>query len=91
MEETGLQHFLNSKLPVYFEVGSAKMYISDILSLGQGSVLELQRKVGEALNIYVGKNKVAEGEVVVMPDGAFAARVIKVLPVTEEMRQTIKT
>jgi len=88
-EETGLEHFLNSKLPVTFEIGKTEMLIHDVLSLSSSSVIELDRKVGEPLDVYVGEELVAKGEVVVLPDGIFAARVIKVLPITGEMETAL--
>jgi flagellar motor switch protein FliN len=84
---TGLEHFLNSRLPVTFEVGKTEMSIHDVLSLGQGSIIELHRMVGEALSIYVGEELVAKGEVVVTPDNTFGARVVKVLPIAGEMNK----
>lgn len=82
---SGLDHFLNSKLPVTFEIGNTEMLIHDVLSLNTGSVIELNRLVGQALDIYVGEEIVAKGEVVVMPDSTFGARVIKVLPIAAQM------
>ncbi|MCP4749974.1 MAG: hypothetical protein GY866_03715 [Proteobacteria bacterium] len=84
---TGLDHFLNSKLPVTFEVGKTEMLIHEVLSLGQGSVIELHRLVGQALDVYVGEELVAKGEVVIMPDHTFGARVVKVLPIAGEMTE----
>ena len=86
-QATGMDHFLNSKLPVIFEIGKTEMLIHDVLSLNLGSVIELHRLVGQALDVYVGEELVAKGEVVVMPDSTFAARVIKVLPITEQMNK----
>jgi flagellar motor switch protein FliN len=82
---SGLDHFLNSKLPVTFEIGNTDMLIHDVLSLNTGSVIELNRLVGQALDIYVGEEMVAKGEVVVMPDSTFGARVIKVMPIAGQM------
>jgi len=82
---SGLDHFLNSKLPVTFEIGNTDMLIHDVLSLNTGSVIELNRLVGQALDIYVGEEMVAKGEVVVMPDSTFGARIIKVMPVAGQL------
>lgn len=86
-QATGLDHFLKSRLPVVFEIGKTDMLIHDVLSLSLGSVIELHRLVGQALDIYVGEELVAQGEVVVMPDHTFGARVLKVLPIAEQMNQ----
>lgn len=65
-------------LTVTFEVGRAKMSISDLLSLGQGSVLELHRLVGEDLDVFVNGKLVARGEVVVYKE-KFGARITEII------------
>ncbi len=49
-------------------LGRARLGISDLLQLAPGSVLELDRKVGEAIDIYVNDRLVARGEVVLVED-----------------------
>jgi flagellar motor switch protein FliN len=49
-------------------LGKAEMPVSHLLKLGRGAVIELDRKVGEAIDIYVNNRLVARGEVVVMED-----------------------
>jgi len=49
-------------------LGRAKMEVGELLKLGPGAVLELDRKVGEAIDIYVNNRLVARGEVVLVED-----------------------
>jgi flagellar motor switch protein FliN/FliY len=49
-------------------LGRAKMDIGDLLRLGPGAVLELDRKVGEAIDIYINNRLVARGEVVLVEE-----------------------
>ncbi len=49
-------------------LGKATMQVSSLLKLGRGAVIELDRKVGEAIDIYVNNRLVARGEVVVVED-----------------------
>jgi flagellar motor switch protein FliN/FliY len=49
-------------------LGRAHLSVAQLLQLGQGSVLELDRKVGEAIDIYVNNRLVARGEVVMVDD-----------------------
>jgi flagellar motor switch protein FliN/FliY len=49
-------------------LGKATMQVSQLLKLGRGAVVELDRKVGEAIDIYVNNRLVARGEVVVVED-----------------------
>jgi len=49
-------------------LGRTRMDIGDLLRLGPGAVLELDRKVGEAIDIYINNRLVARGEVVLVED-----------------------
>lgn len=49
-------------------LGKAQMSVSQLLKLNKGAIIELDRKVGEAIDIYVNNNLVARGEVVVVDD-----------------------
>jgi flagellar motor switch protein FliN/FliY len=49
-------------------LGRSTMQVSQLLKLGRGAVVELDRKVGEAIDIYVNDRLVARGEVVVVED-----------------------
>ena len=60
-------------------IGRTTMEVSKLLELGEGSVLELDRRVGEAIDIYVNSRLVARGEVVVVDDrlGVTMTEIIK--------------
>ena len=60
-------------------LGRASMTVAQLLQLGQGSVLELDRKVGEAIDIYVNNRLVARGEVVIVDErlGVTMTEIIK--------------
>jgi|SRR6476469_9150998 flagellar motor switch protein FliN/FliY len=60
-------------------LGRARMQVGDLLKLGPGQVLELDRKVGEAIDIYVNNRLVARGEVVLVEDklGVTMTEIIK--------------
>ena len=49
-------------------LGRATMQVSQLLKLGRGAVVELDRKVGEAIDIYVNNRLIARGEVVVVDE-----------------------
>ena len=49
-------------------LGKSTMEVARLLRLGKGAVVELDRKVGEAIDIYVNNRLVARGEVVVLDD-----------------------
>jgi flagellar motor switch protein FliN/FliY len=60
-------------------LGRARMDVGELLRLGPGAVLELDRKVGEAIDIYVNNRLVARGEVVLVEDklGVTMTEIIK--------------
>jgi flagellar motor switch protein FliN/FliY len=60
-------------------LGRARMDIGELLKIGPGTVLELDRKVGEAIDIYVNNRLVARGEVVLVEDklGVTMTEIIK--------------
>jgi len=60
-------------------LGRATMQVSQLLKLGRGAVVELDRKVGEAIDIYVNNRLVARGEVVVVDErlGVTMTEIIK--------------
>ena len=60
-------------------LGRARMHVGELLKLGPGTVLELDRRVGEAIDIYVNNRLVARGEVVLVEDklGVTMTEIIK--------------
>ena len=60
-------------------LGRARMDVGDLLKLGPGTVLELDRRVGEAIDIYVNNRLVARGEVVLVEEklGVTMTEIIK--------------
>ncbi len=60
-------------------LGRASLSVAQLLQLSQGSVLELDRKVGEAIDIYVNNRLVARGEVVIVDErlGVTMTEIIK--------------
>ena len=60
-------------------LGRARMEVGELLRLGPGAVLELDRKVGEAIDIYVNNRLVARGEVVLVEEklGVTMTEIIK--------------
>ena len=60
-------------------LGRSRMQVADLLKLGPGKVVELDRKVGEAIDIYVNDRLIARGEVVLVEDkiGVTMTEIIK--------------
>ncbi len=66
-------------LPISIELGRTSMTVQEVLQLGRGSVIELDRLAGEPVDIFVGDRRVAEGEVVVLGEN-FGVRITRILP-----------
>ncbi|MBN8647638.1 MAG: flagellar motor switch protein FliN [Caulobacterales bacterium] len=68
-------------VPVHVKavLGRAKMDVASLLELGSGSLIELDRKVGEAIDIFINNRLVARGELVVVDDhlGVTMTEIIK--------------
>ena len=84
-EVINLEFLLDIKLHVTFEVGRSKMLISDLLTLGQGSVIELHRLVGDELDLMINGKLVAKGEVVVVNE-KFGCRINQIIPPEDRIK-----
>jgi flagellar motor switch protein FliN len=75
--EVPLGMLLDLSLPVSIELGRTSMTVQEILRLGRGAVIQLDRLAGEPIDIYVGDRKFAEGEVVVLGEH-FGVRISRI-------------
>jgi flagellar motor switch protein FliN/FliY len=75
--EVPLGMLLDLSLPVSIELGRTSMTVQEILRLGRGAVIQLDRLAGEPIDIYVGDRKFAEGEVVVLGEH-FGVRIVRI-------------
>lgn len=76
--EVPIGMLLDLTLPVSIELGRTSMTVQEILRLGRGSVIQLDRLAGEPIDIYVGDRRFAEGEVVVLGEH-FGVRITRIL------------
>ncbi len=63
-----LEAVYNISVTVSAVLGNATMQVSQLLKLGRGAVVELDRRLGEAIDIYVNNRLIARGEVVMVDD-----------------------
>lgn len=75
------------ELDVTVELGRTEMYIEDVLRLGVGSVVELNKLAGDPVDVYVNEQLVARGEVLVLNDN-FCVRINDILSPLPELEQT---
>ena len=85
VKEANLDLILDIPLSVTVELGRSKMLINDLLQLGQGSVVELTKLVGEPLEVLVNDKLVARGEVVVVNE-KFGVRLTDIVTPMERVK-----
>ena len=84
--EVNIEAILDVPVTLSMEVGRTRIPIRNLLQLTQGSVVELERGAGEALDVFVNGTLVAHGEVVVIND-KFGIRVTDVVSPAERIRK----
>ena len=84
-ETKSMDLILDIPLTVAVELGRSKMLINDLLQLGQGSVIELTKLVGEPLEVLVNQKLVARGEVVVVNE-KFGVRLTDIVSPMERVQ-----
>ncbi len=80
-----LDLLMDISLPVTIELGRTEMLIRDVLELGPGSVIELQKLSGEPVDLYINDKQFALGEVVVI-DENFGIRITELLSVEDRIK-----
>lgn len=81
----GLDLILDIAMPVTVELGRTRMLIRDILALGPGSIVELDKLAGEPVDLLVNDRAIAKGEVVVI-DENFGIRLTQIAQAAERLR-----
>lgn len=85
-KERNLQLILDIPLKVTVELGRTKMAVSDLLNLGQGSVVELSKLAGEPMEVLVNDKLIARGEAVVVNE-KFGVRLTDIISTKERVEQ----
>lgn len=81
-----LDFILDIPLDVSAELGRTRLLINELLQLGQGSVVELNKLAGEPLEVYVNGKLVARGEAVVINE-KFGVRLTDIISPIERVKQ----
>ncbi len=84
--EVNIEAILDVPVTMSMEVGRTRIPLRNLLQLTQGSVVELERGAGEALDVFVNGTLVAHGEVVVIND-KFGIRITDVVSPAERIRK----
>ncbi len=81
-----IEFLLDIPLDVSVELGRTRMQIKELLQLGQGSVVELEKLAGEPMEVIVNGKLIARGEVVVVNE-KFGVRLTDIVSPSERIRQ----
>lgn len=81
-----LDFIMDIPLTLNVELGRSQLLISELLQLGQGSVIELTKLAGEPMDVFVNQRLVARGEVVVVNE-KFGVRLTDVVSTTERVNK----
>ncbi len=79
---------LDVPLKMNVTLGKTKMLIKDLLQLGQGSIVELDKIAGDPMDIFLGEKLIARGEIVVVNE-MFGVRITDIVSTTERI-ETLK-
>ena len=80
-----LDFILDIPLGLSVELGRTKMLVNDLLQLGQGSIVELNKIAGEPLEVFINRKLVARGEVVVVNE-KFGVRLTDIVSPMERVK-----
>lgn len=86
LKDKNLQMILDIPLRVTVELGRTKMPVSELLNLGQGSVIELNKLAGEPMEVFVNDKLIARGEAVVVNE-KFGVRLTDIISTRERVEQ----
>ncbi len=84
-EARELDFILDIPLELSAELGKTKMLVNDLLQLGQGSIIELNKLAGEPLEVYINRKLIARGEVVVVNE-KFGIRLTDVITPVDRVK-----
>ncbi|MCL5780222.1 MAG: FliM/FliN family flagellar motor C-terminal domain-containing protein [Firmicutes bacterium] len=84
--KTSLAHIEDVKVTISAELGEIMLKFREVLNLDVGSVIDLEKSAGDAINVYVNDKKAALGEIIVVND-SFAVRINKLIPPKKVRRE----
>lgn len=85
-DESSLDIIMDIPLEVSVELGRVKMQVRDVVELGAGSIVEIDKAAGEPVDVLVNGRLVARGEVVVIDDN-FGVRITEILSIQERLQK----
>lgn len=85
-QERGLDFLYDVPLQISVEVGRSKILLKDLLKMGEGYIVELDKLAGDPLDLYVNSRLIAKGEAVMVGD-KFGIRLTDVVSAVDRVEQ----
>ena len=85
ISDSGMELIMDVEVPISARFGKKQMLLEEILKLGQGSLVELDRAVEDPVELLVNQKLLATGEVVVI-DGHYAIRITEIVSPAERIQ-----
>jgi flagellar motor switch protein FliN/FliY len=86
---TQLDLVMDIRLPIRIELGRTRMLVRDVVKLGNGSIIELNKLSGEPVDVFINEKKFARGEVVVIEEN-FGVRITEILRVEQRLEHLVE-
>lgn len=84
--ERNIDFLLDIPVSVTVELGRTKLFLKDLIKLGEGAILELDKLEGEPVDILVNNKLIAKGEVVIINE-RFGVKIIDIISTQERVKQ----
>jgi flagellar motor switch protein FliN/FliY len=85
-ERANMDILLDVPLSVHVQVGQTRMPLREVLKLGPGSILRLNKHEGEGVELYINGRLIANGQIIQTPEGNLGVEVTSIVNRAERMR-----
>jgi len=85
-ERANMDILLEVPLAVHVQVGQTRMPLREVLKLGPGSILRLNKQEGEGVELYINGRLIANGQIIQTPEGNVGVEVTSIVNRAERMR-----
>ena len=85
-EQANMDILLDVPLSVHVQVGQTRMPLREVLKLGPGSILRLNKNEGDGVELYINGRLIANGQIIQTPEGNLGVEVTSIVNRAERMR-----
>jgi flagellar motor switch protein FliN/FliY len=85
-EQANMEILLDVPLAVHVQVGQTRMPLREVLKLGPGSILRLNKNEGDGVELYINGRLIANGQIIQTPEGNIGVEVTSIVTRAERLR-----